>query len=245
MIQVLLVLAALAVGGRLLPAPQPGPPDSPLTLWYTQPATRWVEALPIGNGRLGGMIFGGAASDRVQLNEDTLWAGGPYDPSNPAALGALPEVRRLIFDGRYRDAQTLIADKMMAKPLRQMPYQPLGDLALTFADGGGVQEYRRDLDLDTAVARVAYTSNGVSFTREYFSSAVDQVLVVRLTASRRGALTLRVALSTPQANPSIATADDSTVVMRGRNAEAQGIAGALRYAARLRVVAQGGATTAD
>src|SRR6476660_3335772 len=97
-------------------------PDEPLSLWYRRPAKQWVEAIPIGNGRLGAMIFGGVDHERIQLNEDTLYAGGPYDPSNPEALEALPEVRRLIFAGKLLDAHKLVSQKMMAKPLREMPY---------------------------------------------------------------------------------------------------------------------------
>ena len=108
------------------------PPAEPLSLWYRQPATNWVSALPVGNGRLGAMVFGGIAREKLQLNEDTLWAGGPYDPDNTNALAALPEVRRLIFDGKYAEAQKLASQKMMAKPLRQMPYETLGDLWLDF-----------------------------------------------------------------------------------------------------------------
>jgi alpha-L-fucosidase 2 len=92
------------------------PPSEPLSLWYRQPATNWVSALPVGNGRLGAMVFGGIASEKLQLNEDTLWAGGPYDPDNTNALAALPEVRRLIFDGKYAEAQKLAGEKMMGKP---------------------------------------------------------------------------------------------------------------------------------
>jgi alpha-L-fucosidase 2 len=98
------------------------PPTEPLSLWYRQPAKKWVEALAVGNGRLGAMVFGGVGQERIQLNEDTLWAGGPYDPANPDALEALPKVRELIFAGRYPEAHNLISQKMMAKPLTQMPY---------------------------------------------------------------------------------------------------------------------------
>src|SRR5215472_10018725 len=117
------------------------PPNEPLTLWYRQPALKWVEALAVGNGRLGAMVFGGANQERLQLNEDTLWAGGPYDPVNPEALGALPEVRRLILDGKYREADRLISAKVMAKPLAQMPYQTVGDLLLDFPEVNAVEDY--------------------------------------------------------------------------------------------------------
>ncbi|HEX4120992.1 MAG TPA: glycoside hydrolase family 95 protein, partial [Verrucomicrobiae bacterium] len=128
----------------------------PLTLWYRGPAIKWTEALPIGNGRLGAMIFGGVEEERLQLNEDTLYAGGPYDPSNPDALSALPEVRRLIFAGDYAAAQDLAGKKMMAHPLREMPYEPVGDLLLSFHDTNSPSDYRRELDLDTAIAKVSY-----------------------------------------------------------------------------------------
>src|SRR6188474_2121637 len=103
-----------------------------LRLWYRQPADQWTDALPIGNGRLGAMVFGGVARERLQLNEDTLYAGGPYDPSNPDALVALPQVRALIAEGKYEDAQALAQEKMMARPIRMPSYQTVGDLILSF-----------------------------------------------------------------------------------------------------------------
>src|SRR5262245_30149227 len=168
--------------GEAVGAPQI--PEEPLSLWYRRPAKQWVEALPLGNGRLGAMVFGGVERERLQLNEDTLYAGGPYDPNNPEALAALPEARRLIFEGKYSAAHNLVGEKMMAKPLKQMQYQPVGDLLLDFPDSTTSSGYRRELNLDTAIARVVYTSNGATFTREVFSSPVDQVIVVRLTADK-------------------------------------------------------------
>ena len=145
-------------------------------MWYREPAAdrpttprpsgpvataEWVRALPVGNGRLGAMVFGGVVHERLQLNEGTLWAGRPYDPVNPEAKGALPEVRRLLADRRYTDAAALASARVMAKPLAQMPYQSLGDLSLTFGDVDAVEAYRRDLDLTTATARVSYTVGDV------------------------------------------------------------------------------------
>jgi len=174
------------------------PPVEPLSLWYRRPATNWVSALPVGNGRLGVMVFGGIASEQLQLNEDTLWAGGPYDPDNTNALAALPEVRRLIFGGKYAEAQKLASQKMMGKPLKQMPYETIGDLFLEFPTPATVENYRRDLNLDTAVASVTYTSGGVKFTRAIFSSPVDQVIVVRLTADKPGQVSITAGMDTPQ-----------------------------------------------
>ena len=174
------------------------PPAEPLSLWYRQPAKQWVEALAVGNGRLGAMVFGGIGQERIQLNEDTLWAGGPYDPANPDALEALPKVRELIFAGQYRQASRLIGQRMMAKPLSQMPYQCVGDLLLDFPDASGVTDYRRDLNLDTAVATVTYTIDSVRYTREVFSSPVGQVIVIRLKADKPGKVSFTAGMRTQQ-----------------------------------------------
>jgi alpha-L-fucosidase 2 len=216
---------------------------SPLTLFYTNAATKWTEALPIGNGRLGAMIFGGAQREHLQLNEGTLWAGGPYDPNNTNALAALPEARKLVFDGKYDDAAKLISDKMMAVPLREMPYETLGDLWLDFPTNATFENYRRDLNLDTAVATVSYTANGVHFKREFFSSPVDQVIVVRLTADQPGQITFTAGMTTPQ-KVTVASDGAETLVMDGVNGEARGIKGVLKFQARVHLLAAGGKTTA-
>ncbi len=212
---------------------------SPLTLFYTNAAVKWTEALPIGNGRLGAMVFGGAQREHLQLNEATLWAGGPYDPNNTNALAALPEARKLVFAGQYDDAAKLIGDKMMAVPLREMPYETLGDLFLDFPTNASVENYRRDLDLDAAVATVSYTANGIHFKREIFSSPVDQVIVVRLTADRPGQISFTAGLSTPQ-KASVMAQGTNLLVMTGVNGDARGIKGALKFQARVWLKNAGG-----
>jgi alpha-L-fucosidase 2 len=220
---------------------------SPLTLYYTNAAVKWTEALPIGNGRLGAMIFGGVGREHLQLNEATLWAGGPYDPNNTNALAALPEVRKLVFAGQYDAAAKLISSNMMAVPLREMPYETLGDLFLDFGTNAmPVENYRRDLDLDTAVATVSYTANGVHFHRELFSSPVDQVIVIHLTADQPGQISFTASLTTPQKAgmslevnaraPLFDQTNDVTLVMNGVNGSARGIPGALKFQARVRVL---------
>src|SRR4030095_13079241 len=169
-----------------------------LVLWYEEPAREWVEALPIGNGRFGAMVFGGTASERLQLNEDTLYAGGPYDPNNREALATLPEARRLIFAGKYKEAHELIGAKMMATPIKQMPYEPIGDLRLDIPGHDTVSNYRRELDLDTAIVKVSYDVGGVHFTRELFASPVDHVIVVNITADRPGQISFAAGFATPQ-----------------------------------------------
>ena len=169
-----------------------------MSLWYRRPAKQWTEALAIGNGRMGGMVFGGVDHERIQLNEDTLWAGGPYDPSNPEALAALPEVRKLVFEGKYVEARNLIGEKMMARPMREMAYETVGDLLLEFPGFSSVKNYRRSLNLDTAVASVEFEADGVKYTRQMFASAVDQVIVVRLAADKPGKISFTASMRTPQ-----------------------------------------------
>jgi alpha-L-fucosidase 2 len=168
-------------------------PSTPLELWYRQPAQQWVEALPVGNGRLGAMVFGGLARERLQLNEDTLWSGGPKDCDNPRARELLPEVRRLIFAGDYHAADELL--KQMQGPYNQS-YQPLADMHLAFAEGPA-GDYRRALDLDTATATTSYTHDGATFTRTVFASAPAQAIVVRLSCDQPGRLTLSATLDSP------------------------------------------------
>jgi alpha-L-fucosidase 2 len=224
----------------------------PLVLHYKRPATEWVEALPVGNGRLGAMVFGGIHQERLQLNEDTLWAGGPYDPANPEALAALPEVRRLIAAGEYAAAQKLIQEKLMSRPIRQMPYQTVGDLMFTFAGGEPTATYRRQLDLDTAVARTEYTIGtgpwATTHTREVFASPVDQVIAVRVSVARPGQGGASVSFTLGAQSHQHATSKtegNDVLLLDGRNGGSDGIAGALKFQARIKVTLEGGTLRAD
>ena len=211
-----------------------------LRLWYRRPATQWVEALPLGNGRLGAMVWGGAKHERIQLNEDTLYAGGPYDPTPPRALSALPEVRRLLFTGQYAEAEALANATMMASPKKQMPYQPLGDLVLDFFEVSETNGYRRELDLDSAVAMSTFEARGLQHRREVFVSPVDQCLAVRLSGDKAGRISLRIGLDSDQQDASVDADGDAGLLLQGRNRAAFGIEGKLRFALRLRVLPSGG-----
>ncbi len=223
---------------------------TPPTLWYERPATQWVEALPVGNGRLGAMVFGGINLERLQLNEDTLWAGGPYDPANPTARAALPDIRALIAAGELKSAQDLVQQKFMAQPMRQPSYQTLGDLLITMAGSETALNYRRELDLDSAVARTTFRLGSVEHTREVFVSPVDQVIVIRLRAretvrpDRPAQLNLTLAFSSLQSSAS-RTENHDTLILHGVNGGANGQPGALKFEARARVVTEGGSVAAD
>ncbi len=220
-----------------------------LTLWYERPASKWVEALPVGNGRIGAMVFGDPAQERLQLNEDTLWAGGPYDPSNAEALEALPRVRELIFAGRYTEAEALANQKMMAKPLQQMAYQSVGDLLLSHsgeAFTAPVREYRRSLDLDSAIAAVSFMKGDRRYRREVFASAVDQAIVVTLTCDVRRSLSFDAMFRAPTGlEPApLLVSEGGDIVMRGSNTALHGVSGALTWEARARVLTDGGHVSA-
>ena len=225
---------------------------SDVTLWYRQPAASWNEALPVGNGRLGAMVFGGIEHERLQLNEDTLWSGYPANCDNPEARDVLPEVRRLILTER-RYVEGGEATKRMQGPFTES-YEPLGDLRLHFPSHAGATGYRRDLNLDSAIASVSYEVSGVTYRREVFASYPDQAIVVRVTASRPGSITLQAALTSP--HPSRTEPRGTTdVALVGKapahaapiyrkvanpvvydDAEGKG----MRFEARLRVIAEGG-----
>src|SRR5688500_505097 len=214
-----------------------------LKLWYRRPATRWVEALPLGNGRLGAMVWGGIEHERLQLNEDTLYAGGPYDANSPEALAALPEVRRLIFAGKYAEAEALAEARLMSRPLKQMPYQPLADLVLDFRDVPDTSEYRRELDLDTAITRTRFRTWKTLHTREAFVSPVDQCIAVRVATDVPGGIDLRVGLDSDQEHE--VRAEGGSLLLRGRNGSAHGVEGRLKFALRVRVLPRGGTLKMD
>ena len=226
---------SLGSGGAASTPPSPKP-----LLWYQQPASEWTEALPIGNGRLGAMVFGGTAQERLQLNEGTLWAGQPYDPVNPLARTALPEVRRLIFEGKYDEAEALADKTMLSRPRGQMPYQTLGDLVLDFPGLGETSGYRRELDLDAATVTTRFDTAQASHRRQVIASVEDGVIAVQLTADRPGSLDVDIALTSQQAGAACRTVGTNQLLLTGRNGASQGIPGALRFAARTLVRVTGG-----
>lgn len=212
-----------------------------LTLWYDHPASTWTEALPIGNGRLGAMVFGGGLTEQLQLNETTLWAGSPYQPAHKGAANHLAEVRKLLFDGKYLEAEALINKEMMATPPRQLSYQTIGSMFFGDDNAGPALEYRRSLDLDTAVARVEFKRDRANHLREYFATAVDNVIVLRLTTDQQDGVSFSISFTSPQKTQVVLDGDD--IILRGTNTAQQGIAGKLNFDARVRVIADGGTLT--
>ena len=168
--------------------------DVSTTLWYGHPAERWENALPLGNGRLGGMVFGGTNTEQIALNEDTYWSGGPYSTVVKGGREVLPELQRLVFAGEYQKAHQLFGRRLMGYPVKQQKYQALGNLVLKFEGEGAISNYRNELKLDEAVVRTSYSRGGVRYLREVFASAPDQVIAVRLSADRPGSLSFSAQL---------------------------------------------------
>ncbi|MEO8657610.1 MAG: glycoside hydrolase family 95 protein [Bryobacteraceae bacterium] len=208
----------------------------PLTLWYRQPAKEWVEALPVGNGRVAAMVFGGAAEERIQFNEHTVWTGGPHDYQHPGAVKSLGQIRELLFAGKQKEAETLAMAEFMSIPLGQMSYQAFGDLLLS-SPVADVTEYRRELNLDTAVSAVSFVSNGVTYRREVFASFPAKAIIVRLTASKPGSLTFLARLKSAHAGAAITAVGADGLSMAGAVQKSE-----IRFEARLLVLAQKGKT---
>jgi len=234
-----------------------------LELWYDQPATKWTEALPVGNGRLGAMIFGGVADEHIQFNESTLWTGQPHEYQHDGAVKFLPPMRTLLNDGRALDREAAALEKagkkaeaaekhkaasakqkeaeaigeqeFMSVPLHQKTYQAFGDLRISFPASTNFTDYRRDLDLDTAVAHVSYRVGDTTFTRECFVTFPDQVMVWRVTADKKGAVNFTAKLDSPHKSAQTATADGNQLALFG---EVE--AGGVKFHACFQVVATGG-----
>ncbi|MBP1677528.1 MAG: Alpha-L-fucosidase, partial [Bacteroidetes bacterium] len=197
-----------------------------LKLWYNKPAKAWEEALPMGNSRLGAMVYGVPEREEIQLNEETIWAGGPNRNDNPAALQVLPQVRQLIFDGKNKDAENLI-NKNFVTRIHGMPYQTAGSLILNFPGHSQFNNYYRELDIQKAVSKTIYTTNGVQYVRETFVSFSDDVVVMRITASKKGALSFDAQYNSPATHT--VSAKGNVLVLDGRGSSHETVEGVIRY----------------
>ena len=196
-------------------------------LWYAQPANVWTEALPVGNSRLGAMIYSNPAREELQLNEETFWAGSPHRNDNPNALKSLDEVRRLIFEGRNKEAESIINRDFLASS-HGMPYQTIGSLFLEFAGHENYTDFRRDLDISKAVATTTYKVDGVTFTRQTYASFVDNVIVMTITADKEGALNFTASYNSPVVGFSVRK-NGNKLVMTGKGADHEGVKGIVQF----------------
>ena len=219
---------------------------TPLKLWYRQPAgTRWENALPIGNGRLGAMVFGNVALENIQLNEQSVWSGSPNRNDYPEMLTALPEARRLIFEGKQAEAQKYLEGAVKLSKSSGQMFEPVGSLRLAFEGQEKYTDYRRELDIGRAVATTSYTVDDVRYTREVLASLPDRVIVIRLTASKPGSLSFRAFYTTPEKNPTLKAAPDAKLVISGTTMDHEGVKGMVRYEGIARIKTEGGTVNHD
>jgi alpha-L-fucosidase 2 len=214
---------------------------SGLRLWYNEPSGEtWENALPIGNGRLGAMVYGNVGYETIQLNEHTVWSGSPNRNDNGKALSSLPEIRRLIFDGRYKEAEALANRTIISQTSHGQMFQPVGDLHLSFPGHDQYAGYTRELDIEKAVAKTSYTVNDVTYTREVLASFVDGVIVMRLTASQPGSLSFDATFSTPQPHATISIPETNELSIAGITTSHEGVEGKVRFKAIAHIRTDGG-----
>lgn len=232
--------------GRSLETARPSPiaPKAPLILSYGRPAADWLEAQPIGNGRLAGMVFGGIELDTLQLNEGSIWSGGPHDYDNPNALASLSQIRRLVFAEEWAKAEDLINAQFLGRPANQSSYQPVGRLELSFPIQSPVEDYSRVLDLDTAIVTTTFRANGVRFMREAFASFPDQVIVLRLSADRPESISVAAALKSEQ-DSVVSIEQPDTLVLAGVCGKTDSGPGLERFRACAQVRNHGGQIQAE
>jgi len=218
-------------------------------LWFATPAQKWEDALPVGNGRLGAMVFGKNKEERIQLNEETCWSGGPYSTVVKGGYKVLPQIQKMVFEEKYLDAHNLFGRNLMGYPVEQQKYQALANLHLFFTKQDSVTDYKRWLDLETGISGVSYISGGVHYKREVFASAPDQVIVVRITADKPGSISFTANLrgERNQTHSNYATDyfrmdayGNDGLVLTGKSADYMGVEGKLRYEARIKAVTEGG-----
>jgi alpha-L-fucosidase 2 len=214
--------------------------DKDLKLWYNSPAGKvWEAALPIGNGRLAAMVYGNPDNELIRLNEGTVWSGSPNRNDNPKALAALPQIRKLLFEGKYEEASKLAAQNIQSQKNNGMNYQPVGDLKLSFPGHEAFTNYYRELDLANAVVKSTYKVNGTNYTRSVFSSIPGQVIVVRLTADKQHSLTFGASLSSPQKS-SVTVLGNDELVLTGISGDKEGVPGKVKFNSLVKIKANGG-----
>jgi len=213
--------------------------DSYLKLWYLRPAKQWVEALPVGNGRLGAMVYGDPLKEVIQLNENTVWAGQPNRNDNPDAKEALPEVRKLIFEGKYKEAQDLVNEKIISKTSHGMAYQTVGNLKLNFPGHENYSSYIRELDLENAVVSSHYELNGIKYTTKVISSFPDQVIVVRISADKPGSVAFSASMDRPS-KVVLSTKGNDELVLSGITGDFEKVKGGVKFEVIAKIITTGG-----
>lgn len=219
---------------------------NPMTLWYTHPATVWEEALPIGNGRLGAMLYGGTSTEIIQLNEESIWSGCPGNNIDADIKPYLPQIRQLLFDGKYSEAQQLANEHLPKNPREGnnygMRYQPFGNLNIAYKNSGEINNYKRELDISKAISTVSYEQNGVRYVRETFASLTDNVIVMHITASKKKSINCELFLNSPHSSCTISTKKHE-IWLQGKTSDAESKAGKVKFTGIVEAEKKGGKLT--
>lgn len=232
----LLILFLITISSDCLSQTNPG-----LKLWYKKPAGEiWENAVPIGNGRLGAMVYGNVPEEIIQLNEHTVWSGSPNRNDNPQALAALPEIRKLINEGKYKEAEQLANKTIISKGSHGQMFQPIGSLRLTFDGHSDYTDYYRELDIEKAIAKTSYTFRGVTYTREVLAAFPDGAIVIQLTANKPKSISLNARFSTPQPKAKVQTTAEKELTVSGTTTDHEGVVGQVRFKAIARMKTAGG-----
>src|SRR5688572_3906766 len=217
-----------------------------LKLWYNKPSGRtWENALPIGNGRQGAMIYGNVEKETIQLNEHTVWSGSPNRNDNPLALDSLAIIRQLIFEGKQKDAERIAGRVVITKKSHGQKFEPVGSLQLAFTGHENFSNYYRELDIERAVTKTSYTVNGITYTREALASFPDRVVVMRLTASKPGSISFNTFFTTPQKRATIKTTTTKELTIFGTTSDHETIKGMVNYKGIVRMKLEGGSLNAN
>jgi alpha-L-fucosidase 2 len=217
-----------------------------LKLWYNQPSGKvWENALPIGNGRLGAMVYGNVERETIQLNEHTVWSGSPNRNDNPLALDSLALIRKLIFDGKQKDAERLANRVIITKKSHGQKFEPVGSLQLTFKGHNNFSNFRRELDIERALTKTSYTVGDITYTREALASFPDRVVVMRLTASKPASVSFTASFTTPQKRATIKTTASKELTIFGTTSDHETVKGMVNYKGIVRMKPEGGALTAN
>ena len=220
--------------------------DTNLKLWYNEPAETWVEALPLGNGRIGAMVYGNTINEEFQLNEETIWGGSPHNNTNPKAKDALKQIRQLIFEGKNKEAQQLCGEAISSVSANGMPYQTIGSLHLDFDNIKEYSNYYRDLDIEKALATTHFTANGIKYTREAFTSFTDDLLIIKLTADKKGQISFRTHYSTPYKSDIVKSiTSNNELQLNGKASDHEGIEGKVQFTTLTKIEHDGGILTND
>ncbi len=239
--KLIFLFSLLICGSVCLSQKYPG-----LKLWYNQPAgSTWENALPIGNGKLGAMVYGNVDTEIIQLNEHTVWSGSPNRNDNPLILDSLAQIRKLIFNGKQKEAEQMANRTIISKKSQGQMFEPVGSLQLVFNHQENYTDYHRELDIEKAVQKTSYTIGDITYTRKCVASIPDRVIVMHVTASKPDSISFTALFSTPQPKAHVTTSRKKELIIAGTTIDHEGVEGKVRFKGMVRIKLEGGVLSSN